>query len=443
MYSQAIQDILEEKDISAGDRIEIDHDAGTHEGRLMPRANQGNTDAVVLKLDNGYNLGIDRSSISSITKQTDHDTADEPDIDIPDYDEDKTDIAVLHTGGTIASRVSYEEGGVTPAFDPEDLLQMYPELFERANVESEVIAQMLSEDMEPAHWQQIAEAVADHRDKDGIVIGHGTDTMQYTAAALSFMLENIDIPILLVGAQRSSDRPSSDAALNLIGAARFIEEQQPGVYVCMHHHSSDTSIAIHRGTQVRKMHTSRRDAFQTIDGEPIATVDTDDWSVSFNDRPKDPDGAFELRTTLETNIGHLKTRPGMRPDELAPYTDRAGLIMEGTGLGHLPVNSFDEHTDHHTAILEKLDTITDDAVVAMTSQCLHGRINMNVYDAGVKIQDAGVVSAGAMMPETAYVKLMWSLGQTETREQAIELFQTNIAGENPPRETHDAYRSEQ
>lgn len=440
MYSSKLQDKLDEHEISPGDRITVEHDDGTNNGRLMPRANQGNTDALVLKLDNGYNIGIKRTAISNITKEKEHTSTEDNDITVPAPDEDKTDIAVLHTGGTIASRVSYEEGGVTPAFDPEDLLQMYPELFEQANVESEVIAQMLSEDMEPAHWQQIAEAVSDHRDKDGIIIGHGTDTMQYTAAALSFMLANIDIPVMLVGAQRSSDRPSSDAALNLLGAARFIDEQQPGVYVCMHHQSSDTDIAIHRGTQARKMHTSRRDAFQTIDGAPVATVSTDDWSVSPNETIDAPDDDFELRADLNTNIGHIKTRPGMTPDELDSYEGQDGLILEGTGLGHLPVNSFDEHTQHHTTILDQLDTIADDALVAMSSQCLHGRINMNVYDAGVKIQDAGVVSAGTMMPEVAYVKMMWTLGQTDSIEAAKELFQTNIAGENPPRETHDAYR---
>ncbi len=440
MYSDTVQRLLEDNDITTGDRIEVSHDSGQHRGTLMPRSKQGTTDAVVIKLENGYNLGIDVNRIETITK-LDEDTGD-PDstITVPEDDDTLPDIAVLHTGGTIASRVSYKEGGVKPAFEPEDLLQMYPELFERANVDSEVIAQMLSEDMEPAHWQQVAEAVSEHRDKDGIIIGHGTDTMQYTASALSFMLENIDIPVVVVGAQRSSDRPSSDAAMNLLSAVAFIQEGHPGVFVCMHQASSDTTAAVHRGTRARKMHSSRRDAFQTIGGKPAATVDYQKREVTINEDITGPDGDFSLRDELDTQVSILKTHPGMSPEQVSHHTDQDGLIIEGTGLGHMPVNSFDEHTGHHEEILDAIDELADDAIVAMATQTINGRVNMNVYDAGVKIKGSGVISAGTMTPETAMVKLMWSLGQTDGLEEAKELFKTDIAGELPDREQHDDYR---
>jgi glutamyl-tRNA(Gln) amidotransferase subunit D len=440
MYSDTVQRLLEDNDITTGDRVEIVHDNEDHEGTLMPRSKQGTTDAVVIKLENGYNLGIDVERIESIRKLEDDTTEEGSEITIPDDDPDLPDIAVLHTGGTIASRVSYKEGGVKPAFEPEDLLQMYPELFERANVDSEVIAQMLSEDMEPAHWQQVARAVSEHRDKDGIIIGHGTDTMQYTAAALSFMLENIDIPVVLVGAQRSSDRPSSDAAMNLLSAVDFIQEGHPGVFICMHEASSDTTAAVHRGTRARKMHSSRRDAFQTIGGKPVATVDYQQRSVTINEDILGPDGRFSLRDELDTQVSILKTHPGMDPDQVSHHEDQDGLVIEGTGLGHMPVNSFDEHTGHHEEILAAVDELAEDAVVAMATQTINGRVNMNVYDAGVKIQGAGVISAGTMTPETAMVKLMWSLGQTDSLEEATDLFRTDVAGELPDREQHDDYR---
>ncbi|MDY6769332.1 MAG: Glu-tRNA(Gln) amidotransferase subunit GatD, partial [Candidatus Nanohaloarchaea archaeon] len=351
MYSDEIQDALEEEGVQVGDVVRVERDGTSYEGRLMPRSAQGETGVLVLKLDNGYNTGIAYTDDTDIALVEEHQAESANDVEVPEPDPEKPDIAILHTGGTIASTVSYEEGGVKPALEPKDLLRLYPELFDEANVDSEVIAQMLSEDMEPAHWQAIAEAVAEHREKDGVIIGHGTDTMQYTAAALTFMLENIDVPVVLVGAQRSSDRPSSDAALNLLSAVEFIKEGVPGVYFCMHARMSDDTAAVHHGARVRKMHTSRRDAFQSIDTRPAAVVDHGAGEVTFTGDPETPDGAFQLRTALEEDVGLLKTRPGLETDDIEHHSGRDGLVVEGTGLGHLPVNAFDEHTEHHEDIL--------------------------------------------------------------------------------------------
>jgi len=440
MYSTNVQHLLQDHDIEIGDRITVHTDTGKREGRLMPRAEQGNTDALVLKLDNGYNLGINHSNIHDIEKTGSNDSPDRDREQPPEPDPDNPDITILHTGGTIASRVSYAEGGVKPAFDPEDLLEMYPELFDRANIESHVIAQMLSEDMEPEHWQEIAQAVADHRDCDGIIIGHGTDTMQYTAAALSYMLENIDIPVILVGAQRSSDRPSSDAAMNLLSAVAFINEDIPGVYVCMHAAMSDTTAHIHQGTRVRKMHTSRRDAFQSIGTQPVAAVDYTTDEVDVQREPSTPDDDFRLRDELDTEAELVKTTPGMDPALLNGLSDKHGIIIEGTGLGHMPVNSFDDHTQHHEQTLQKVRDLADDTLIAMTSQCINGRVNMNVYDAGVKLQKAGITPSASMTPTAAYVKLMWALGQEDSIDEARDLYTTDIAGEILKREEHDDYR---
>ncbi len=440
MYADDVRAVLDDAGIEPGDRIRVTGADGTYEGTLMPRSRQGDAGTLIVKLDSGYNIGIAHGPDVTVEKMDGQDGGDVEPPSVPEPDPESPDIALLHTGGTIASKVSYEEGGVKPAFEPEDLLGMYPELFDRANVESEVIAQMLSEDMEPAHWVEIAEAVAEHRDRDGIIIGHGTDTMQYTAAALSFMLENIDVPVVLVGAQRSSDRPSSDAAVNLLSAVSFIEEAVPGVYVCMHAGMSDDTAAVHRGTRVRKMHTSRRDAFRSIDAGPVAHVSYPDGAVTWNTEVERPRGEFALRTDLEEDVGLLKTHPGMDPDVLDAYREKSGVVIEGTGLGHMPVNAFDDHTAHHEEILDAIRDVADDAVVAMASQCIAGRVNMNIYDAGVKIQDAGVVSADTMTPETAVVKLMWSLGQADSRDAAAELFQENIAGELVDREEYDGFR---
>ncbi len=445
MYAERVQDAFDAHDISVGDTIRIQRGDQAYEGRLMPQTGQGDPGVVVIKLDNGYNTGIAYTDDTTVEKVADHEAADETAEALPEPDPDLPDITVLHTGGTIASRVSYETGGVTAAFSPEDLFDLYPGLFDRANIDADLVAQMYSGDMEPAHWQQIADAVTDHTDRDGIIIGHGTDTMQYTAAALSFMLDGIDIPVVLTGAQRSSDRPSSDAAenleaaVNLDAAVRFIQKGVPGVYICMHAGMSDDAAAVHRGTRVRKMHTSRRDTFRSIDAGPAATVDVADGSVTVHVAP-DSSGAFTPRTELNDSVGLLKTVPGLDTELIEQYDRYDGVVLEGTGLGHFPVNAYDEETAHHDDILAAIADLAADRPVVMTSQCLNGRVNMHVYDYGVKLLDAGVIPAGTMLPEVAYVKLMWALGQTDSTDDAEQLFQENVAGELLDREEYDGFR---
>ncbi len=423
MYSEGLQEEFEDKDIEVGDRIKVQE----KEGRLMPKPDTGDSEIINLKLDSGYNIGLEPEDLELVEKKS-SEGLEKPEVT---HSEDKPDILILHTGGTIASRVSYEEGGVKPAFDPEDLVQMYPELDEEVNIHSEVVAQMLSEDMEPRHWQEIAEKIDEVQDEyEGIIVGHGTDTMSYTGAALTLMLQGLETGVMLVGSQRSSDRPSSDASMNVYCASKFLTETKfTGVGICMHETSSDTWCNILPAAKARKMHTSRRDAFSEINAEKLGRVnyDTGEIQENFEDRESE----YDLKTEMNDNVGMLRVRPGMRPEEIdfLIEQDYDGVIVEGTGLGHMPVNAFDEKTQHHEEILEKLSELADDAVVVMSSQCLNGRVDMNVYDAGLKIQEAGVISAKDMHPELSYVKLMWSLGQASGHEEAEDLFQENVNGE--------------
>jgi len=423
MYSEQIREKLESENIEVGDRIKVNN----REGRLMPKPESGNPGSIVLKLESGYNIGLKPENIELVEKNE----SEEKEKAEIQHEEDKPDILVLHTGGTIASRVSYEEGGVKPAFDPEDLVEMYPELTEICNVHSDVIAQMLSEDMEPEHWQQIAEEIDNVKDDyDGIIIGHGTDTMAYTGAALTLMLQNLDTGVILVGSQRSSDRPSSDASMNMVCAAEFLTETDfKGLGICMHKTSSDDVCNILPAAKTRKMHTSRRNAFQSINSEPIGTVDYQEREIETNFENSEEE--YNTEFELNTNIGFLKVRPGMDPEEIEFLInqDYDGVIIEGTGLGHMPVNAFDDKTEHHAEILEKIEELAEDSVVVMSSQCVNGRTDMDVYDAGLKIQDAGVIEAEDMHPELAYVKLMWSLGQESSLGGARKLFKTEINGE--------------
>ncbi len=425
MYSDKIQDLLEEENIEIGDQIEING----REGRLMPKPESGNPESVVLKLESGYNIGVKPESIELIEKK---DGRESVETEVTHHrEEDQSDILILHTGGTIASRVSYEEGGVKPAFDPEELVEMYPEVAEEVNIYSEVVAQMLSEDMEPDHWKSIAEKIDEEKDNyDGIIVGHGTDTMGFTSAALSLMLQNIDTGVLLVGSQRSSDRPSSDASMNMYCAAKFLSETEfQGIGVCMHETSNDSRCKIMPGPKARKMHTSRRDAFEAVNAEPLGKVDYQKKEIEtdFENTDEDYETAFEM----DENVGFLKVRPGMKPEEIdfLKKQEYSGVVIEGTGLGHMPVNSFDDKTEHHEEILDKIDELAEETVVVMASSCINGRIDMDVYDAGLKIQEAGVTNARDMHPELAYVKLMWSLGNSDSKEEAEKLFGKNIADE--------------
>jgi glutamyl-tRNA(Gln) amidotransferase subunit D len=423
MYSQEILDELDEKGIETGDVVE----ASGRQGKLMPKPESGDPNTLVLKDDSGYNVGVDPEEIELVEKQD----VGEEEKEAVEHSQEKPDIMVLHTGGTIASRVSYEKGGVEPAFDPEDLVEMYPELAEEVNIHSDVIAQMLSEDMEPEHWVQVAEKIDEVKDDyDGIIVGHGTDTMAFTGAALSLMLQNLDTGVMLVGSQRSSDRPSSDAAMNMYCASKFLTETDfTGIGICMHETTDDTRCNILPPQKVRKMHTSRRDAFEPINAEPLGYVDYETGKIT--EKFENSSGEFKKNIDLNKNVGWLRIRPGMESEELefVKKQDYDGVIVEGTGLGHMPVNAFDENTQHHEEILEELENVAEDAVVVMASQCLNGRVDMDVYSAGLKIQDEGVIGAEDMHPELAYVKLMWSLGQADDLEEAEEVFLENRNGE--------------
>ena len=444
MYSEKIRSLLEEKGVSKGDRVRVEDGDSTYEGILMPRSKAGNNDCIVIKLDNGYNIGIESESVD-IKKIEEGKSEKKEEKSEPVED---ADIAILHTGGTIASKVSYSEGGVVSKFSPQEIMDMYPELDDIASIRSKLISQMLSEDMEFAHYKRIAEEVQEQIEDgvEGVIISHGTDTMHYTSAALSFVLKNVPVPVILVGSQRSSDRPSSDAAMNLISAARFIKETEfGGVGICMHGSSSDNYCYIHQGTRARKMHTSRRDTFQTIGTSPVAKVNYPDGEIEFLQEVKKNSGEFEVSKDFENKVALVKMHPGMDPEIIEFYRDKEykGIIIEGTGLGHAPVNPTELGEKKHEKLLESLKRfIEEEGIVAMTTQCLNGRVNMNVYETGRKLERIGVISGENMLSETAFVKLAWCLGNTDSREEAIEVFKENQAGEILEREKHDDFESE-
>ena len=336
-----------------GDRVKIafkDKNSMHVVGIFMSRAELLSDDVVVIKLDNGYNIGIDKKRIAGIRVLENYRQEKSEMAEIPERSDLPT-ISILHTGGTIASKVDYKTGAVVASFTPEEITGMFPEISDIANINSRLIFQMFSEDFEPEHWCILAKDIAAEIKKgvNGVIVTHGTDTMGYTSAALSFMLHNIPVPVILVGSQRSSDRGSSDSYLNMICAARFIANTDfAGVGVCMHATSSDSYCYIHNGTNVRKMHSSSRSAFQSINTMPIARV-FEDGVIDYllGEYPKKSEKGLIIQNEFNKKIAIVKIMPGFDYAELRFFEKRLykGIVLEGTGMGHAPVTVLDKYTN--------------------------------------------------------------------------------------------------
>jgi glutamyl-tRNA(Gln) amidotransferase subunit D len=412
-----------------GDMLRITKGNETLEGILIPRSEYGDENHIVIKLKNGYNIGVRLTvdaKVEKAGKGTKPAFAAPP---LPGQNQSLPRVAIISTGGTIASRVDYRTGGVRSALTASDLYSVVPELGDIARIEAHILYSLFSENLTGKHWTETAKSVSTHiaAGVDGVVIAHGTDTMGYTAAALSFALQDLPVPVILVGAQRSADRPSSDAATNLIGAvtaaakAPFAE-----VAVAMHETPSDKVIAIHRGTKVRKCHTSRRDAFKSINSTPIAEIEDRKLTMLTEEYEKrNKNNKLVLKPEFSERVALIKFYPGMNHNVIDWHDKNGykGIILEGSGLGHISSRC------HETIG----NAVKDGIVVAMTSQCIWGRVNMNVYDSGRDLQALGVIPLEDMLAETAFVKLMWALGQTADAEEAKILLKTNVAGELSPR----------
>ncbi|MCX9084916.1 MAG: Glu-tRNA(Gln) amidotransferase subunit GatD [Candidatus Methanoperedens sp.] len=409
------------------DKVHVETRGGKYEGTLMP----SQTDRIVLKLKNGYNIGLKKGSaiITLIEKKEEIKPIHEKGCQEKERDPELPTISILSTGGTIASKIDYRTGAVTSQFSADDIIKTIPELEEIANFNCRMIYSILSENMRPSYWVELARAVYEEikNGAEGIIITHGTDTMMYTAAALSFMIQT-PVPIVLVGSQRSADRPSSDNAMNAICAAVVATSDIAEVCVVMHGSSSDDFCSIHRGTKVRKMHTSRRDAFQSINSRPIGRVDYPSRNIRINSSfVKRGEKKLVLNDKLESKCALIKYAAGASDESLLFHSGSGykGIVIEGTGLGHVS-----------TEWIPLIKTVVDAGIpVVMTSQCISGRVCDRVYDTGRDILKAGAIESEDMMSEVALVKLMWVLGQAKGIENIKEMMQTNIAGEMT-RSTH-------
>jgi len=432
-YKGKALQVLKKVEAEIGDIIRITKNGETYEGILIPRSEYGDDKHVVIKLKSGYNVGVTITPTTQIEKVG---AGVKPTFIPPSLPEQKLGlprVAIISTGGTIASRVDYRTGAVRPALSASDLYSVVPELSEIAIIDAEILFSVFSENITPKHWSETAKNVAKQIQKGaaGVVVAHGTDTLGYTAAALSFALQDLPVPVIMVGSQRSADRPSSDAATNLIGAVKAAASAPfAEVVVSMHETVSDKSILFHRGTKVRKCHTSRRDTFRSVNAPPLARMENKKMKMLVEDyRKRNPSRKLMLKPDFDERVALVKFYPGLNPRIIERYVDEGyrGIIFEGTGLGHVGNYCF-------SAVRKAVE---NGMVVAMTSQCIWGRLGMNVYDTGRDLLAIGVLPLEDMLPETALVKLMWVLGQTTNVEEAKTLLTKNIANEISPRTIHE------
>ena len=420
-YNGNSLEFLKTNKILVGDSVKILADI-TYSGIIMPRYEHSDDKHIVLKLKSGYNIGLEIEKIEKIEKNPPVEKNIQQNKEIG-KNKDLPNILLLSTGGTIASKIDYRTGSVTPVLTAEELNSSVPELSKIANIDTKVLFSEYSENIMPEHWLKIAETIKEYTQSDysGIIIAHGTDTMHYTSSYLSFSLAGFPIPIALVGSQRSSDRASSDAALNLIGAIKFLTKSKTnGIYIAMHQDENDETIACHIGTRVRKNHTSKRGAFQTVGNDPAflmvnneihKNMKTDFFTIN----------QFEPKIKINEKVALVKYYPGYNPDLLKNIIDSGykAIIFEGTGLGHIGKNMY------------PIVKIANEKGIfmGMTSQCIDGRVRMTVYESGRDLLNLGIIPLENMIPEIALVKAMWVTGNTEKYDEIKENMLNEIASE--------------
>jgi glutamyl-tRNA(Gln) amidotransferase subunit D len=416
--------------------VRIVNDKGSvFEGVILPRSETFDDLHVVVKLATGYNVGLHVDRIVEMEEFGYREAVYKiPEKEFPTRP-DLPDITLLGTGGTIASRLDYRTGAVIPAFTPGELYGAVPELADLCNLTTKKLFGVFSENMAWEQYVALAQAIGDEiaTGVDGIVIGHGTDTMAHTAAVLSFMVQDSPVPIVLVGSQRSSDRPSSDAALNLIHAVRSAAHGDIAeVQICMFGPTSDQYGLLHRGTRCRKMHSSYRSTFRTVGDIPLCRVSLEEFDL-LTDRylPRDPERQVVIDPVYDDRVTILYYYPGMKPDVVDALVDSGyrGIVIAGTGLGHV-----------NKPVYPALRHAIDNGVhVVMTVQTLWGYAQMYVYDTGRDLQDLGVVPLDNMLPETALMKLGWVLGHTREHDEVMRLMRDPVNHEMTDREPHDGY----
>lgn len=434
-YKGESLEILKKYRVRVWGQAEVETTRGPFKGTVLPRSENDDDQHIVMKIITGYNIGVDIKTITTM-KETGYKKAN---YKIPEKQFPVTPglpkVKLFGTGGTIASRLDYRTGAVIPAFSPGELYGAVPELADICNLTTEKVFAVFSENMGPSQYISLAKAIGQEIENgiDGIVIGHGTDTLHHTGAALTFMIQNSPVPIVLVGSQRSSDRPSSDAALNLQHAMKAAGHSDIAeVMVCMFGPTSDEYGLLHKGTRVRKMHSSYRSTFRTIGDVPLAMINKEEITyIKKEYKPRRKDRNVKIMPYFSDMVTMIYYYPGMKPDTIDALVDLGykGIIIVGTGLGHVNKELYPAIERAHAKGVS----------MYMTLQTIWGYVHMFVYDTGRDMMAKGIIPAGNMLPEVAFIKLGWALGQTDDPEEVKKIMLTPINDEITTREPYNGY----
>lgn len=418
----------------AGDRVKVITEEEEIEGILMPRPELLEEGITVVKLDSGYNIGIKDKKIKNIEVIEKYEPKETKKPELP-FNKKLPTVSVLSTGGTISSKIDYKTGGVKADYTAEDFVQMMPEIAEVANLKAKKVMAAMSEDFTHKDWSQMAkEVVKEIENVDGIVLTMGTDTLHIAAAALGFFLKDLNKPVVITASQRSIDRGSSDAFMNLICAVTAAAKSDIAeVTTCLHGTTNDDYCILNRGTKVRKMHTSRRDAFRPINELPLAKVYPEGKIEVLNDNyRKKGEGKTVVDDKFEEKIAIIQIFPGMDGEVIDFFVNRGykGIVLAATALGHVPQSIFPN--------IEK--AMKKNIPVIIASQTLYGRVHPLVYSALRNLSiTLKCIFVEDMLPETAYVKLGWVLGHTTKLEEVKEMMLKNVAGEINDRHMPDSF----
>ncbi len=418
-----------------------------HEGVLLSPASP---EHITIKLANGYNVTFAENEVTSMTLIGDAIIHSEQIATPMNEDSNLPEVWILHTGGTIASKVDYVTGAVTAQFEPDELLNAVPELAQHARIRTLKLGNMWSDDIRARHWNLMMNATKEAFEAGavGVVITHGTDTMHYSAAAAAFAWSgNGGRPpgrIVFTGSQRSSDRGSTDGTENLLAAVHWAAHgpEPTGMdgdssVIVMHAGSDDGICAVLPGCSTRKFHSSRRDAFHGINTEPLAFVHVArgggcniQGTLNVASRP-----IATEPVPFNENVRILQLMAGAHlfADQvtLAKKAGYDAILFHGTGLGHLPIENPNEDSPENA---EMLDAITEfcegGGVAVMTTQCIHGPVHMDVYSKGRDQQALGIIgNHTTISPDAALIKLHFLLS---VGEDIRNTWSKDLCGENRP-----------